>query len=85
VAEEVVLAADLLVEDLAADSVVDLAAEASLEVAQWRLVTDSVNINKKKAANCSFFCDYSVSLLKKHFIMLYTGKFYYYPPVEFHF
>jgi hypothetical protein len=37
VAEEVVLAADLLVEDLAAeaaDSVVDLAAEASLEVAR---------------------------------------------------
>jgi hypothetical protein len=36
--------------------VVDLAAEASLEVAQWRLVTDSVNIvSQKKAANCSFF------------------------------
>jgi hypothetical protein len=36
VAEEVVLAADLLVEDLAeaVDSVVDLAAEASLEVAR---------------------------------------------------
>jgi hypothetical protein len=55
VAEEVVLAADLLVEDLAAeavDSVVDLAAEASLEVARVevgnRLCKHS--ITKKKAA-----------------------------------
>jgi hypothetical protein len=59
VAEEVVLAADLLVEDLAAEAVdlVDLAAEASLRWLEWRLVKDSVNILKKKAANCSF-CDY---------------------------
>jgi hypothetical protein len=52
---EVVLAADLLVEDLAAEAVlVDLAAEASLRWLEWRLVTDSKH-SKKKAANCSFF------------------------------
>jgi hypothetical protein len=57
VAEEVVLAADLLVEDLAAeaaDSVVDLA-EASLRWLEWRLVTDSVNIVSKSCKLQLFF------------------------------
>jgi hypothetical protein len=69
VAEEVVLAADLLVEDLAAEAADSgwIWAEASLEVAQWRLVTDSVNIVSQKLQIAAFFCDYlSVITCEKH-------------------
>jgi hypothetical protein len=76
VAEEVVLAADLLVEDLAAEAdLVDL--RRLWRWLEWRLVTDSVNM-KKKAANCSFFFFFSnviITCENTSFIMLYTGKF----------
>jgi hypothetical protein len=92
VAEEVVLAADRLVVVLAAaaaDSVVDLAVVASLEVARVevgnRLCKYSII---KKAANCSFFYNYSLchyyrkTLVSSYFIPV---NFYYYTQVAFPF
>jgi hypothetical protein len=43
-------------------------------VAQWRLVTDSVNIVSQKKANCSFF-DYNVITCENTSFIMLSGKF----------
>jgi hypothetical protein len=75
VAEEVVLAADLLVEDLAEAAVRWWIWRRRLEVAQWRLVRLCKHSIMKKSCKLQLFFMFSLLAKDTSFIMLYTGKF----------